>query len=601
MDRDLTGSRKPEAGKLEASSQKLKMQNVPKIVRDRLKTAAPAVNHPDADLLTAFTERSLPEVERALVLDHLAHCGDCRDIVALALPEVEPTQTVVRPAPSGWLAWPALRWGFIAAGIVAVASVGFLQFQRHSLQQSAVLKQTAPVQLAANEPRKAVDQFVSPAPAEQKQEKLQAPATPGVAGGVGGKETAVEKKSSSDFDASARSFSSQTKSGTNTFHGNANVGGPHVANQQQNSNSFQNQLPAAPPTAFGKPHDFAVNGAAPAASGIAGSTSQLAQTQLSATASGADAGYSLTRAKPLDSRADGLANNAPGPARSMRGQFAPGQIGGRVVDPSGGVIANARVTITPTKPGKPTTTVTDSQGAWLIAGLPTGSYRAQANAPGFATTALDLNYDAEHPSPYSITLSLGSTSQMVEVAAAQPQVQTDAAVANTISSNTVNELPINSRSVAKVAKATPALLPRWSINAAGALQRSFDQGATWQNVDVNANSVGNSTASLEISAEGSRAKAKDTNKALKRDASALTFRAVAATGAEVWAGGSAGALYHSQDAGNRWTRVFPTSAGTSLTGDVVSLDFPDSQHGKLSTSTSEVWTTSDAGQSWQKQ
>ena len=60
------------------------MQNVPKIVRERLKAAATIVNHldshPDANVLTAFAERSLGENERGVVLDHLARCGDCRDI-----------------------------------------------------------------------------------------------------------------------------------------------------------------------------------------------------------------------------------------------------------------------------------------------------------------------------------------------------------------------------------------------------------------------------------------------------------------------------------------------------------------------------------------
>jgi len=31
------------------------------------------------------------------------------------------------------------------------------------------------------------------------------------------------------------------------------------------------------------------------------------------------------------------------------------------------------------------------------------------------------------------------------------------------------------------------------------------------------------------------------------------------------------------------------------------VEFADTQHGKLSTSTAEVWITSDNGRSWQKQ
>src|SRR5579864_7819321 len=115
------------------------MQNVPQIVRERLRAAPPAVNHPDADALTAFAERSLPDGERAVVLEHLARCGDCRDIVALALPEVDAPRAVPVPARSGWLTWPALRWGFAAAGLVVIASFGVLEYQ-HSKPAITVAK-----------------------------------------------------------------------------------------------------------------------------------------------------------------------------------------------------------------------------------------------------------------------------------------------------------------------------------------------------------------------------------------------------------------------------------------------------------------------------
>ena len=77
--------------------------------------------------------------------------------------------------------------------------------------------------------------------------------------------------------------------------------------------------------------------------------------------------------------------------------------------------------------------------------------------------------------------------------------------------------------------------------------------------------------------------------------SARTFRAVATNGTDVWAGGSGGALYHSRDAGNHWTFVVPESGGAMLTGDIVRLEFSDTQHGRVTTSVPEVWTTSDGG------
>src|SRR5579863_4809305 len=108
------------------------MERVPQIVSERLKVAPPVVEHPDADVLTAFSELSLPQTERKSVIDHLARCGECREIVALALPASEPLQQIAHPTRAGWLTCPVLRWGLIAAGILAIASFGVMQYQRRS-------------------------------------------------------------------------------------------------------------------------------------------------------------------------------------------------------------------------------------------------------------------------------------------------------------------------------------------------------------------------------------------------------------------------------------------------------------------------------------
>jgi Carboxypeptidase regulatory-like domain/Putative zinc-finger len=585
------------------------MQNVPKIVRERLKAVAPAVNHPDADLLTAFAERSLPDRERNVVLEHLARCGDCRDIVALALPESEPVQTVLRPSPGGWLTWPSLRWGFVAAGVLAIASFSILQLQRHSQPTTVALKQPAGPEMAANEPKKAVAQFVAPASTE-KNEKLQVPAAPAFADAADGANAIVIEKKTATSIASIQdgAVSAQTKSGTNTVHG-AIVGGPalhgpRVANQWQQTNAAQNQLPAPTPQEFAKQQRAEADTSAnermtttetASASGAAPAMAQPAPQS----PSGDEATY-LTRAKPLASRTGGTVNNANSPSRDqLKVASAPGQIAGYVVDPSGAVVSDARITIKAANAQVTATAMTNSQGAWLIAGLPSGNYKAQAEATGFRTTVLDLNYDANQPSMYSFTLSPGSVSETVEVAAQEAQAETSSA--STIANRENSQPSVNGRDLKQMDTLSRRGLPRWAINAAGALQRSFDQGQTWQTVDVNANLLSANAASLLISANAPQAKSKDSDKALKQKVAPLTFRALAAVGADVWAGGSAGSLYHSQDAGNHWIRVVPASASVALTGDILTLEFADPQHGKISTSTSELWTTADAGQTWQKQ
>ena len=115
------------------------MHGLPKIVLERLKTkpATPGspggppkavglqgLEHPDANFLAAFVEKTLTERERTQVLNHLAQCAECRELAALSLPaEVEAAQPVSSTARRWWSAWPTLRWGALAAALGAAAIV----------------------------------------------------------------------------------------------------------------------------------------------------------------------------------------------------------------------------------------------------------------------------------------------------------------------------------------------------------------------------------------------------------------------------------------------------------------------------------------------
>jgi hypothetical protein len=125
--------------------------------------------------------------------------------------------------------------------------------------------------------------------------------------------------------------------------------------------------------------------------------------------------------------------------------------------------------------------------------------------------------------------------------------------------------PINAKSLLVPAS---TLAPRWTLTADGTLQRSLDLGRTWQPITV---------------------------------AAGATLRALAANDLDIWVGGTAGALYHSADAGQHWTRVQPVSDGQQLTSDIIGVEFADVDHGRLNTSSGEVWTTKDAGSNWEKQ
>jgi hypothetical protein len=108
---------------------------------------------------------------------------------------------------------------------------------------------------------------------------------------------------------------------------------------------------------------------------------------------------------------------------------------------------------------------------------------------------------------------------------------------------------------------------RWMLTPAGALQRSEDGGKSWEMAG--------------IPGQGS-------------------FQALAAAGPEVWLGGADGVLYHSSDAGLHWARMIPQANGLAAAGGITRIEFRDVQNGRITTATGEIWTTSDAGKTWQK-
>jgi hypothetical protein len=99
------------------------MKPIQNLLRQRLYRAQkPFIEHPPIDHLSAFAERALSWPDRAPVVDHLAHCGDCREIIFMAAPEVaHEVAAASGPAPR-WVSMPAFRWASLAACAVVVVA-----------------------------------------------------------------------------------------------------------------------------------------------------------------------------------------------------------------------------------------------------------------------------------------------------------------------------------------------------------------------------------------------------------------------------------------------------------------------------------------------
>jgi hypothetical protein len=123
------------------------MAEIPKIVTQRLQGKSRDQAHPDPDLISAFVENSLTQPDRNQLLEHLASCPDCREVVTLSLPEqADALRPGVRAAGSPWLSWPVLRWGALAACVVVVGAAVTLRYESRSKSYRLIAPQAPEMQ-----------------------------------------------------------------------------------------------------------------------------------------------------------------------------------------------------------------------------------------------------------------------------------------------------------------------------------------------------------------------------------------------------------------------------------------------------------------------
>ena len=90
-----------------------------------------------------------------------------------------------------------------------------------------------------------------------------------------------------------------------------------------------------------------------------------------------------------------------------------GQMGGIIVDSAGAVVPGAEVTVTTQTSSF--TTSSDSEGRWIIAGLPPGPIKIKIARTGFKDTQQELDYNASRPLRIGTTLEVGTVSETVTI------------------------------------------------------------------------------------------------------------------------------------------------------------------------------------------
>jgi hypothetical protein len=139
-----------------------------------------------------------------------------------------------------------------------------------------------------------------------------------------------------------------------------------------------------------------------------------------------------------------------------------GTITGTVTDPQGAAIPNAKVTISNDATGVVNNTTTNQAGLYSQPTLNPGTYTVDIEAPGFQKAEQkQVLVNPGSPTEINITLQVGSASQVVEVTATAPLLQTESpAVGANLNSAQVTELPLGGqRTFTFLARLSPGVLP----------------------------------------------------------------------------------------------------------------------------------------------
>jgi outer membrane receptor protein involved in Fe transport len=138
-------------------------------------------------------------------------------------------------------------------------------------------------------------------------------------------------------------------------------------------------------------------------------------------------------------------------------QTSTADILGNVTDPTGATLPNATVTLTNKATNEARTLQTTDAGAFTFTNLNPGHYKLSVAGTGFNTVNNnDIVVAAGDRRRVDTAMTIGGSSQIVDVNTAPPSLQTDSSsVASTVSEQAVQDLPLNGRNFINLTQIVP--------------------------------------------------------------------------------------------------------------------------------------------------
>ncbi|MBV9265467.1 MAG: TonB-dependent receptor, partial [Acidobacteriaceae bacterium] len=135
-------------------------------------------------------------------------------------------------------------------------------------------------------------------------------------------------------------------------------------------------------------------------------------------------------------------------------------LNGTVTDPTGAVVAAARVTAKNVDNGVVRETETTDAGLYNLPELPVGTYDLTIEKPGFRTAVRNgIRLLVGTPSTVNVPLTVGTTSEVIDVSGEAPVVETSRTeISTAIANRQIQELPINGRNFLDFTLLTPGVV-----------------------------------------------------------------------------------------------------------------------------------------------
>lgn len=473
---------------------------IPRLIRERVRARQAGfrsqTEHPDADVLTAFSENTLAREERSLVMNHLGDCEACREVVMFsgAVPEQD-AKPAALPARS-FFSWMTLRWASLAA--VFAVTIGVVVMERSSREGEGSVLQHAP----ASDVPPTHGRIVN----EQERQRAATKADA----------AAVEEKDAKVADARVRGKTAEKPVV------------PPPAPLQAYAGMRENRT--------GRP----VAGEAQSKSERAAGRGTLVKDEFSSASNAVAAKQEMIR------------NRGQLPVEVTNNYEAPAVVAGSGTAQDSSRLAAQESDAYATAPAAP-------PAATSPAGDVAPGTSGAASAPE-QRLVRKKSIDEVAPKAAGQRSAASALTREDKVLAAQTQVTTSSE--DSSSQGRDNQVALTSGALAA---ASPVAV-RWRIHE-GKLQRSSDEGKTWQEVDLEPG---------------------------------VNLHSFWIQGGTVWAGGTGGSLFHLTSQGKNAVRVPIKVSGGDVSQTVVTISFSDEQNGTIKLENGQILRTADGGKTWQR-